>query len=170
MTTWLQRREKILLHTMFINWGQREHPRQPRTHRIPEPPRVPTQTIKMALNPTKSVTFDVLARDYGAISFQDALGDFLAHLNYPSVSAASLRRRAADVLIPFRRVPVFHNIKFTKSGESEISDTAHARPEVVDTRSHVIPARFDTVIIHQDSLPHQGLKGRPHSYQNRTPN
>jgi len=170
MTTWLQRCEKILLHTMFINWGQREHTRQPRTHRIPEPPRVPTQTIKMALNPTKSVTFDVLARDYGAISFQDALGDFLAHLNYPSVSAASLRRRAADVLIPFRRVPVFHNIKFTKSGESEISDTAHARPEVVDTRSHVIPARFDTVIIHQDSLPHQGLKGRPHSYQNRTPN
>jgi len=174
MTTWLQRREKILLHTICINWRRREHPRQFQTHRIPDPPRVPTQAIKMALNPTiKSVTFNVLAHKYGAIEFQDTLADFLAHVNYPSASASALRQRAADLLIPFRSVPVFHNIKFTKfghSGESEISDTVHARPEIVDTHSHVIPARFDTVIVQQDSLHSQGLKGRPHSYQNRTPN
>ena len=118
MTTWLQRREKILLHTAFINRRQHEHPGQPQTGRIPEPPRVPTQTIKMALNPVKSVTFDILARDYGAVDFQDALADFLAHLNNPGVSAYAVRRRAEDTLIPFRSVPVFHNIKFTKCGHS----------------------------------------------------
>ena len=165
MTAWLQRREKIQLHTMFIT--QREHPRQPRTRRIPDPPRIPTQTIKMALNPTKTVTFDSLARDYGAIGFQDALADFLAQLNYPSASAAYLRQRAANTLIPFRSVPVYHNIKFTKighSGESEISDSVHVRPEVVDTRSHVVPARFDTAIVRQANLPDQGLKGKSQLY------
>ncbi|KAN0103997.1 hypothetical protein V8E52_011427 [Russula decolorans] len=162
MTAWLQRREKILLHTAFITWRLRKHPRQPRTRRIPDPPRVPTQSIKMALNPTKSVTFDGLAHNYGAVGFQDALADFLAHQNYPLVSASSLRQRAADTLIPFRSVPVFHSIKFTKcglSGESEISDTVHARPEAVDTRSRVIPARFDTVVVHRDGLHGEGLKG-----------
>ena len=168
MTTWLECREKILLHSMFINWRLREHTSPPQTQRIPEPPRVPTQTIKMALNPTKSVTFDVLARNYGAVGFQDALADFLAQLNNPLLSATALRRRAADTLIPFRRVPVFHNIKFTKcgqSGESEISDSAHARPEVRDSKSHVIPARFDTVVVHQDGQNRQGLKGMPCMYQ-----
>ena len=166
MTTWLQRREKILLHTTCINWRQRE---QSRTHRIPDPPRVPTQTVKMALNPTaKLVTFDVLAHNYGAVGFQDALADFLAHLNYPSASASALRQRAVDILIPFCSILVFHNIKFTKSGhsgESEISDTVHARPETADTHSHVIPARFDSVIVQQDSLHSQGLKGKPYLYQ-----
>ncbi|KAN0124797.1 hypothetical protein V8E52_001349 [Russula decolorans] len=139
MTAWLQRREKILLHTAFITWRLRKHPRQPRT-----------------------LTFDGLAHNYGAVGFQDALADFLAHQNYPLVSASSLRQRAADTLIPFCSVPVFHSIKFTKcglSGESEISDTVHARPEAVDTHSRVIPARFDTVVVHRDGLHGKGLKG-----------
>jgi hypothetical protein len=89
----------------------------------------------MAINPTKSVTFDVLAHNYGAIDFQDELADFLAHFNNPGVSAQSMRQQAEDMLIPFHSIPVFHNIKFTKCrplGESEISDTAHTRPEVKD--------------------------------------
>jgi len=67
-----------------------------------------------------------------------------------------------DMLIPFHVVPVFHVIKFTKrghSGESEISDSVHAWPEVVDLRTRTTPARFDTVIIHQDSPQDQGNKG-----------
>jgi hypothetical protein len=79
MTAWLQRREKILLHTSLINQRQHEHLGQPPTARItePRPPRIPTQTIKMTVKPTKSATFDVLACDYGAVDFQDALADFL---------------------------------------------------------------------------------------------
>jgi len=59
-------------------------------------------------------------------------------------------------------VPVFHNIKFTKcgpSGDSEISDSAHARPEGVDARARIVPARFDTVVVHQGGMRAQGNKG-----------
>jgi Plavaka transposase len=144
MTTWLQRREKIQLHMMLINLRQHDHLRQPPTRSIPEPPRMCTQTIKMALNPTKSATFDTLARNYGAVDFQDELADLLAHINNPGVSAHTMRQRAEDTLIPFRSVPVFHVIKFTKGGPlGEISDSAHARPEAVDSHTRIIPARFD---------------------------
>ena len=173
MTTWLQRREKILLHTMHVNWRQREDQGEPETHRILEAPCVPAQTIKMAINPTKSVTFDVLAFNYGAVDFQDALADFLVHLNHPQLSAHTARQRADNTLIPFRSVPVFHNIKFTKrgqTGESEISDSAHARPEGVDGRGWIIPARFDTIMVHQDGVHGQGSKGTTHPYQKETPN
>jgi hypothetical protein len=171
MTTWLQRHEKIQVHTMIINRRQREDLGQPEsredlgrpeTRRILEPPRVPTQTIKMAINPTKSVTFDVLVLNYGAVDFQDALADFLVHLNNPGLSAHTARQQADNTLIPFRSVPVFHNIKFTKcgpSGDSEISDSAHARPEGVDARARIVPARFDTVVVHQGGMRAQGNKG-----------
>jgi hypothetical protein len=157
MTTWLQRREKISLHTLFINQRQHEHLEQPPTARIPEPPHVPTQTIKMTVKPTKSETFDVLACDYGAVDFQDALADFLVHLNNPELSTNAVRRQADNTLIPFRSVLVFHSIKFTKCGQSEISDVAHARPKVMD-----LDARFDTVIAQQDNVHGQRKKSRSH--------
>ena len=165
MTLWLQRREKILLHTMLLNQRQHKHVVPTQIRRIPEPPRVPSQTIKMTLNPTKSATFDVLACEYGAVDFQDALADFLVRLNNLRVSASTARQLADNTLIPFRNVPVFHNIKFTKSVPSEVcivSDTVHVRPEVVDSHTRNSPARFDTVVIHQDSLHAQGNKGNSH--------
>jgi hypothetical protein len=173
MTAWLQRREKILLQSTLVNPSQREHLGRPKTDKIPEPPRVPTQAIKMALKPTKSATYDILASDYGAVDFQDALADFLARLNNPGGSVSSLRRQAEDTLIPFRSVPVFHTIKFTKigdSGEYEITDTVHARPEVVDTHKQNNPARFDTVIVRQDGPHGQQNKGESQSHQNSIPN
>jgi len=96
------------------------------------------------------------------VSFQDALANFLACINNPGVSTYTICQQAEDMLIPFCAVPVFHVIKFTKhrhSGESEISDSVHAWPEVVDLYTRTTPARFDTVIIHQDSPQDQGNKG-----------
>lgn len=147
MTTWLQRREKIQLHGIFIH--QRQHAEslgRPQAsdnsdnsdaRHIPEPPRVHTQSIKMTLNPTKSATFDILAHDYGAIDFQDALADFLARVNNPTVSTMTMRQRAENTLIPFRSVSVYHNIKFTRSGPTgpQISDVAHVRPEALNSHS-----------------------------------
>ena len=66
------------------------------------------QYLKMARNPTTKATFKELAAKYGAINFQDNLADFIARTNYPGASAAALRTRAADTLIPFQSVPVFH--------------------------------------------------------------
>jgi len=172
MTAWLERHEKIMIHTMLINQRQYGH-LQPQTRQIPEPPRVPTQAIKMALNPTKTASFDTLALDYGAVDFQDKLAEFLARLNNPGVSALTMGKQASNTLIPFRRVPVFHNIKFTRtgvSGESEISDTVHVRPEGAYSRKQIIPARFDTVVVRQDSLRSRGNQSKFSLYQNVTPN
>ena len=171
MMTWLQRREKILIHSMIVNQRQCKDLEQPQTRQVPEPPCVPTQTIKMTLNPTKLASFDVLAHEYGAIDFQDALADFLAHLNNPRVSVSALREKAANTLIPFCRVPVYHNIKFTQighSGESKITDAVHVQPEVVNLHT-ITPARFDTVIVHQDSTHDWGTLSKSPADQNWTP-
>ena len=102
----------------------------------------------------------------GAVDFQDALADFVASLNNPGVSTSTARRRAEDTLIPFRAVPVYHQIKFMKcgSGESEISDSAHAWPKARTSSTRIIPPRFDTVVVCQNDQCGQEMKGRLHSY------
>lgn len=98
----------------------------------------------------KQVAFDALARDYGALDFQDALADFIAQLNNPGMSGGALQDRAHDTHIPFARVPVYHKIKFTKIGdfnELEIADAVHVRPEQKDSHGRIIPSRFDTVLV-----------------------
>ena len=168
MTEWLQCHEKILIHDMVINQRQRDELGQLQTCWIPEPPRVPTQSMKMALNPTKSASFDVLAHHYGAVDFQDELADFIVYLNN-LISVSTTRKRAENMLLPFRSVPVYHKIKFTKIGhmphigQSEITDTVHVRPEA-SSCTQTIPARFDTVIVHQDGLHDRGNNGKSFSY------
>ena len=105
----------------------------------------------MAQTPKKrQVPFDDLSRDYGAVDFQDALADFIAHLNHPDASGAVLQNRAHDTHIPFSRVPVYHKIKFIERShfnKSEIVDAVHIRPEQKDSRGRIIPAHFDTVLV-----------------------
>lgn len=101
----------------------------------------------MTQHPTlRRVSFNDIAYEYGAVDFQDALGDFLAHLRDPLVSGRALRVRGENTLIPFRHVPVFHKIKF-RNGDGVIVDGIHIRPEQVDTHGRIIPARFDTVLV-----------------------
>jgi hypothetical protein len=79
------------------------------------------------------------------------LADFIAQVNYPGASTAVLRTRAADTLIPFQTVPVFHQIKFSStanSEDSEIIDSVVVRPEHRDSRGRLVPSRFDTVLVH----------------------
>ena len=151
MTTWLERRERVQQHTAYLAW--REQAGQDRTTSKRIAPPIPTpRNVKMARNPTaKAVSFDDLARRYGAVYFQDELADFVAHINHPSASAAVRRSRAADTLIPFRSVPVFHKIKFTSKLTSDIIDAVHVRPEQSDAHGRVIPAWFDTVLIRESS-------------------
>jgi Plavaka transposase len=150
MTKWLERREKVQLHATIINWRKREHHQRSLSHNPMGPPRMASLTAKMAQNPSKRVSFNDLAADYGALHFQDALGDFIAQVNNPGAAASTLHNRSRNTLIPFSRVPVFHHFKFTKSGdsdESEIVDAVHVRPEQRDSRGRIIPPRFDTVLV-----------------------
>ncbi len=116
----------------------------------------------MAQTPSKArVLFDVLARDYGALDFQDALADFIAQVNCPGASGHALRRHAHNTHIPFIGVPVYHKIKFTKRNgfeESRIVDVVHVRPEQKDSRGRIIPGRFDTVLV--NGRGPNGTRGR----------
>ncbi|KAH8976821.1 hypothetical protein EDB92DRAFT_2012952 [Lactarius akahatsu] len=152
MTAWLERREKIRIHTAFIEWQQQCYPTSSSTLMTStRPPQVGMRYLKMTQHPTvKAVTFDELAASYGAVDFQDALADFIALVNYPGASVATLRTRAADTLLPFRSVPVFHRIKYSSSEtseDSEIVDSAVIRPEQKDARGCTVPQRFDTVLV-----------------------
>jgi hypothetical protein len=157
MTKWLERREKVLLHTAFIKWRQHVNSMRKPVHIPPGPLQAHVRYPKMTLHPTvRTVSFEALAERYGAVEFQDALADYIAQVNHPGASAATLRARAADTLLPFRSVSVFHRIKFTSTGRSDDSDIVDGtivRPEQKDACGRIVPSRFDTVLVrgkHQD--------------------
>ena len=156
MTQWLERQEKIQYHAAQIQLQQDsnqccEHIETARP--ILGPPSARSYLVKMTRNPTvKRVDYDDLAQKYGAIDFQDALGDFIATYNSTTGtgSAVAIRAQGAETLIPFRAVPVYHKVKFIASehnGKPEVVDSIHARPEQMDPKGRVIPARFDTVLV-----------------------
>jgi len=152
MTAWLERREKVRTHMAFVEWRQQSHLTSPPTFTTSIGPlQVGARYLKMTQHPTiKAVTFEDLAASYGAVDFQDTLADFIALINYPSASAAALRTRAADTLLPFRSVPVFHRVIFASrenSEDSEIIDSVVIRPEQKDTHGRIVPERFDTVLV-----------------------
>ena len=124
---------------------------------------MPARTLKMARNPTfKAVGIRDIIGKYGAVNFIDALADFIAGINNPGASMQELLRRSEDTLIPFGRVPVYHNMKFMKTGDggqSEVIDVVHAWPEQQDSCGQIIPSCFDTVLVQGSAAHAQGNKG-----------
>ncbi|KAF8262730.1 hypothetical protein EI94DRAFT_1742876 [Lactarius quietus] len=117
MSMWVVHHEKIQDHTAYI------------------------KCLKMVKHPArKAVSFDDLAYKYGATDFQDTLADFIAQTNHPTTSGAALSQLAADMLIPFRSVPVHHKIKFTNS-DNTIVDSIQIRPEQKDARHQIAQVR-----------------------------
>ncbi|KAH9009338.1 hypothetical protein EDB84DRAFT_1280521, partial [Lactarius hengduanensis] len=148
MTAWLERREKIQQHMMFIAWRQRAQYDDTQYSEPTGPSKPVPRTVQMARNPSlKAVSFNDLADKYGAFDFQDALADFIARLNHPQASATALRGLAEDTLLPFRHVPVFHKIKFVSTPDLDIIDVVHVRLDQKDACRRTIPSRFDTVIV-----------------------
>jgi hypothetical protein len=169
MTTWNERREKTQKHSAYIKWRLENHQASPRTP-APGPnerlycPRF----LKMVRNPTvKAVSFEELSVKYGAIDFQDCLADFIARVNNPGASAAVLCACAADTLLQFRSVPVFHRIKFSNSNadDSEIVDSVVVQPEQLDTHGHTVPSRFDTVVVQDGHNTHTMVHGNNGEFQ-----
>ena len=118
----------------------------------------------MAQTPSKArVLFDVLARDYGTLDFQDALADFIAQVNCPEASGHALQHHAHNTHIPFIGVPVYHKIKFTKCNgfeESRIVDVVHVWLEQKDSHGWIIPGHFDTVLVNGRG-PHSPTSPKP---------
>jgi hypothetical protein len=128
------------------------------------PSRVHYGYLKMPQNLSlKSDKFQRLASEYGVNMFQDALADFIAHINNPGVSKATLCNRAHNTLIPFHTVPVFHKFKFKDSRNSnrlEVIDSVQVHPAQTDLRGQIIPARFDTVLVCEGQYTTHPNKGK----------
>ena len=167
MTTWLEHRERVKRHEAHLARQQLGEQREAHATVSLEPLRIHDGYLKMPRNLTlKSVSFQTLVSKYGANLFQDALADFIARINNPSVSAATLRNRSHNTLIPFYAVPVFHKFKFTasKNGDrshSEIIDSVQVRPEQTNDCGRIIPARFDTVLVSKGQYGTRPNKGKP---------
>ncbi|KAH9169515.1 hypothetical protein EDB89DRAFT_2115055 [Lactarius sanguifluus] len=152
MTTWLECREKVQQCIAFVRRRQAVGEENTQIPQPTGPPQPTTRCIKMALHPSIKVTsFDDLAVKYGAVEFQDALADFIAQMNHPNASAATLRSLAADTLIPFHSVPTYHKIKFRSNGHPEVVDSIHVRPEQKDSHGRRIPSHFDTALVRDGS-------------------
>jgi len=105
----------------------------------------------MAQTPSrKAVPFADIFWSYGACQFLNTLADFIAGINNPGLGGHALHTHAADTLLPFCTIWVYHNIKFTSSRdaqESEIVDAVHVQLEQKNSHGQTIPAHFDTVLI-----------------------
>ncbi|KAH9015128.1 hypothetical protein EDB83DRAFT_2232775 [Lactarius deliciosus] len=152
MTTWLERQEAMHQHAAFIEWCNCGHLAlsTPLTYPRPNLMLHPFLTIHPS---EKGITFGALFNRYGAVDFQDALADFIVQHNYPELSASIARRRANNTLIPFRKVSVFHRVKFTNRGDTvqKTVDVLHIRPEARNHHGDTIPGRFDTALVKDGS-------------------
>jgi hypothetical protein len=155
MTQWLEHHEKVWLYTATI-WVRAE---TAHGHNVLEaslvkpigPPGPGTHHLKVAQYPTKRrVYFEKLVQDYGAIYFQDTLGDFIAKFNHPAASTATLNNEARNMLIPFCWVSIYHKIKFTGSDTNvfNIVDAVYVQSKHTDPSGCTIPMWFDTVLVH----------------------
>ncbi|KAG1846300.1 hypothetical protein C8R48DRAFT_750603 [Suillus tomentosus] len=104
----------------------------------------------------KSVSLEMLATDYGATHFRDALAHYIAQQsrgNDPTpLHDHALNVLAHDIHFPFHRLPVFHKIKWCSVdargyGDAHITlDSVHAKPRR-KFGSHVIARRSDTALV-----------------------
>lgn len=147
MTSWLDRRERLMLHEKFI---QRRLKHQ-MTHTIPThhtrtllPSLVYRREQHMAKHPTKrGVSLSEIKQLYHATHFEAALARFITQYQNPGFTVTQVRQAATDFNLPPYRFPVYHRLKFVAR------DPFHLDPNktsVVDS-IHVEPGRFDTAVI-----------------------
>lgn len=154
ITTWLECCKKLQQYAVCIKWWQQQHLT---TGVLPQRPigvlQPGTYYLKMTWNPILwRVLFNSITNNYGAIDFQDLLGNFLVHLRWPHLSGWALYNHRENTLIPFHHIPAFHKIKFT-DGDGAIIDSVHIWLEQVDPHGQIIPVHFDTVLIWTGQQP-----------------
>ncbi|KAF8893652.1 hypothetical protein CPB85DRAFT_1481233 [Mucidula mucida] len=163
MTKWLERREKIIAFGHYVEWRCNGEPPFPstssrealaKTHiRISFKDVSCPYEIKMTKRPSeKSVLLDTIESPsgYGATLFTVALARFIVQFRNPTLPHAHVDEAAHNIVLPFRRLPVFHHIKFVNTTffGSETLDSIHAYPRTIGKTGKVTwLSRFDTAMI-----------------------
>ena len=152
MTTWLERKEKVLQHRSFMDW--RKPPIQPKPRPPALPPLNPLHVLKMPKFPsTTSVSLEALETRYSARFFRAVLARYVVLLSEPNIRIASrLEERAGQLRFRFNQVSVYHKIRFLDSDSKSTLDSVHARPQLVkNTRgraNQTSPTRSDVALIY----------------------
>ncbi|THU82094.1 hypothetical protein K435DRAFT_831729 [Dendrothele bispora CBS 962.96] len=157
MTRWLERREKVMYHSLYINWRC--------TIPVPNTDRAQrtltdlqcTLHQKLTTTPTvKSVSFtkleDLSDRGYSATHFTDALAQFVVLFRRPELSRSRIQldEYARVVVFPFRTIPVWHRIKFLNHDlyGKETLDVASAHPRYFAANGQIMKrSQFDAVLV-----------------------
>jgi len=153
MTTWLERKEKILQHQGFLE-QQTPLVRLATKTRPALPALNPLRVLKMAKFPSAtSVSFEAVETRYSARFFQAALARYVVLLSEPNIRLAScLEERASRLRFRFNKVSVYHKIRFLDSDSNSTLDSIHVQPQSVKNirgrENQTSPARFDVALIY----------------------
>jgi Plavaka transposase len=162
MTLWLERKEKVLRHELFIAWQLSGKTLPPTT-----PPELDLHThIKMTQHPSaRAVSIPKLVADYGTSDFRHEFTMFVANENFPGLTPAQLRNTARNVILPFYKLRVYHKVKFwtmdpqRRINAPETLDVAHVRPQQQKkNRNEWRAGRFDTVLVNMRKLGRFGIQ------------
>ena len=166
MTTWLDRKERVLRHDQFVTWRLAgvhtpKHVDLPVVLRTLTPPR----ELTMTRHPSqRAVSLDRLETMYGAPLFKVALRRFISATNNPNQTRQQLEGSLWGLRLPFTRLPVWHVIKFTQfdlvSCTRLTTDSIHARPAHTDKHKRLIHGRFDTALVNDGTGKGCGAKGK----------
>ena len=114
ITLWLERKEKVLRHDLYMNWLTRKT----------SPPPAVVPHLQMTKNPTgRGIHFNDLADNYSAYDIQNVLAAFIAKTSNPTLSGMRLEHAASEIILFFNRLPVFHKVWFANSNPQEWLET-----------------------------------------------
>ena len=167
MTVWQERKEKIHKHTCLV---KQRLEGSPPINVPPEPCEMLPSGLEldcklhMSIQPSQVVSLETIETEYGTEHFHTALQRYVILSNSPQLTAAQVEHSLWDVHLPFRHLPVWHQIKFScpelYTGVTQIVDSIHAYPHRLDGHGRPIPARFDTVYINDGTGGDTGVTGK----------
>jgi hypothetical protein len=158
MVLWLERKEKILRHAKFVHW-QMNGEKDVQSRRV-SPTLKPAWKLTMTKHPSaKAVPIEVLMREYGAMHFREAFSRYIVTILHKGITKAELEKKAEDVFLPTRSLPVYHRIKFMDLNTSEVVDSIHVQPKKSIAHNREMQPRFDTALVNDGTGKAIGVKG-----------
>ena len=149
MAIFVERKEKILEHTRYVNWYLAG---QPSLLSI-----IPTETPvnpKMTKHATqKSVSLHDIVTHYEASMFSHAFAYYVVAHQDPNLTHNEIEARTKSLDISHIKFATYHKARFwlgTKSThkiQSDEYDVVHARPSYTNTRKETVASWFDTVLV-----------------------
>ncbi|KAG1828595.1 hypothetical protein DFJ58DRAFT_672192 [Suillus subalutaceus] len=156
MTHWFERKEKILRHQKYVTWRLAGGHESDPYHSCPPDMTFSCEQVMTKHPSAKSVSLEKLTMDYGATHFRDALARYIAQQtrgNDPTpLHGHALDALAHDIHLPFRRLPIFHKVKWCSvdacsHGDARVTlDSVHAKPQR-KFGSRLIAHRSDTALV-----------------------